>query len=68
MVLFMDIRVPLSFFSTQDGNAMTLEQKILQLLRTGEWPIILTTENGEDLEVCHNEQELRVALRNKGIV
>lgn len=62
------MRVPLSYFSEQDGNAMTVEEKIRQLVLTGVWPIILTTEDGVELETCRNEQELRVALQRRGIL
>lgn len=61
------MRVPLSFFLTQVGNPMTLTQKIQQLLLIEDLPIILTTENDESLETCHNEDELREALQRRGI-
>lgn len=62
------MRVKLSFFSEQDGNAMTLEEKIRQIVLAGNWPIILTTEDGVELETCNNEQELRAALQRRGIL
>ncbi len=62
------MREPLSFFIDQNGNAMTVEEKIRQLVLTSEWPVILTTDAGEELEICRNEQELRVALQRRGIL
>ncbi len=62
------MRVPLSYFSEQDGNAMTIEVKILQIVSEGIWPIILTTEDGVELETCRNEQELRDSLNRRGIL
>lgn len=62
------MRVKLSFFSEQDGNAMTIEGKIRQIVLAGNWPIILTTEDDVELETCNNEQELRSALQSREIL
>ena len=52
------------FFSTSDGNTMTLENRIAESLNS------LQNENDytifEDGKICHNEQELRNALEEKG--
>lgn len=66
--VFSSMIVPLSDFIEQNGNAMTVEGKIRQLVLAGDWPIILTTEGGAELETCRNEQELRDALERRGIL
>lgn len=65
---YLAMRLLLSFFSEQNGNAMTVEGKIQQIVSEGIWPIILITEAGVELETCHNEQELRVALQSRGLL
>lgn len=62
------MRVKLSYFSVQDGNGMTLDGKIRQLVLESIWPVILTSEQDVDLETCDNEQELRAALHRRGIL
>ena len=62
------MKVKLSFFSVQDGNCMTLEEKIHQLVLENIWPIILTSEQDVELETCDNELELRSALQRQGIL
>ena len=61
------MRVKLSYFSEQDGNAMTLEVKIRQLVLLSDWPVILISESDEALETCNDEQELRATLRRRGL-
>lgn len=60
--------IKLSIFPEQDGNSMTLEQKVQQIVLTDEWPVVLTTANGEELETCNDEQELRDSLHNRGLL
>ncbi len=61
------MRVKLSYFSEQDGNAMTLEVKIRQLVLLSDWPVILISESDEALETCNDEQELRATLCRRGL-
>ncbi len=60
--------VKLSIFPEQDGNAMTLEHRVRQIVLTNVWPVDLTTANGEELETCNDEQELRDSLHNRGLL
>ena len=62
------MKVKLSYFSVQDGNGMTLEEKIHQLVLENIWPIILTSEQDVELETCENELGLRSALQRRGIL
>ena len=52
------------YFRVGDGNAMTIEERIAESLKS------FRDENDyiifEDGRICHNEQELRNALEEKG--
>lgn len=65
--MYLIMHVKLSFFSVQDGNKLTFEQRIEALRLLEIWPINLTSENGDILEACNNEQELRESLKRRGI-
>lgn len=67
MPTFIVMLVKLSFFSVQDGNLLTFEQRIQALNLLEAWPIILTAEDGSNLETCNNEEELRASLRAREI-
>ena len=60
------VQVKYSFFDVNDGNAMTLEERIQEALK------LLQGENAyiqfEDGKQCSNEQELRNILRERGIL
>ncbi len=55
-----------SFFDVKDGNAMTLEERIQEALKSlqGENACILF----EDGKQCSNEQELKQVLKEGGIL
>ena len=58
------VKLLYSYFDVKDGNVMTLEERIQEALK------LLQGENDyielEDGKLCHNEQELRNALMEKG--
>ena len=57
------IKLPYSFFVLSDENTMTVEQRIqavVELLTLNDYVEF------EDGKLCHNEQELRKALEEKG--
>lgn len=62
------LRVRLSCFCEQDGNTMSVEERIQQLVSLDIWHIILTAEDGRCLEICNNEQELRDSLIRREIL
>ena len=55
-----------AYFDVKDGNAMTLEERIQEALK------LLQRENAciqfEDGKQCSNEQELKQALKEGGIL
>ena len=67
MLTYLVMLVKLSYFSVQDGNLLTFEQRIQALNLLEAWPIILTAEDGVNLETCNNEEELRASLRAREI-
>lgn len=62
------MKVRLSYFCEQDGNAISIEQRIRQIMDQNIWPVILTKETDEELETCNNVQELKTALERRGIL
>ena len=58
------IQLLYDYFDVSNGNAMTLDERIAESLKS------LQSENDyimfDDGRVCHNEQELRNALIEKG--
>ena len=62
------LKTPLSYFSEQDGNALTAEEKIDAIVVENIWPVELTDEDGETEDTCNNEQELRDSLTRRGIL
>ena len=61
------IQLTYNYFDINDGNAMTLEERIAEILKS------LQDENNyiifeEDEKKCYNEQELRDALKEEGIL
>ena len=61
------IQLTYGYFDISDGNAMTLDERIAEILKS------LQDENDyiifeEDEKKCYNEQELRDALEEGGIL
>ena len=61
------IQLTYEYFDISDGNAMTLDERIAEVLES------LQDENDyiifeEDEKKCYNEQELRDALEEGGIL
>ena len=61
------IQLPYDYFDVSNGNAMTLDERIAEVLES------LQDENDyiifeEDEKKCYNEQELRDALEEGGIL
>ena len=62
--------VKISYFRDwkNDGNGLNLEQRILAIILLGIWPVIILDDNGRVVAVCHDELELREALKRLGIL
>lgn len=60
------IQIEYSYFNVEDGNIMTIEERIQEILKT------ISKENEylqfEDGKQCHNEEELRQILKEGGVL
>lgn len=64
------MEVQISYFSKvgQDGNSMTLEQRIQSLVAAADGKNIMLKDNaGSVVATCSNEEELRKALKERGV-
>lgn len=64
------MEVQISYFREvgQNGNSMTLDQLIGEIVESAnEKEITLTNDDDSVIAVCSNEEELRNALKEKGI-
>lgn len=65
------MEVQISYFSKarKDGNEMTLEQRICEVVKAANGKeITLTDDGGSVIAVCSNEEELRSILEGRGLL
>ena len=64
------MKVDISYFQECDrsGHFLSLEEKIRELVKANIWPIELVDDFGIVRAVCHNEEELREALKKLGFL